>query len=151
MTAIFSSLTFKFEYFFFCGLLSLQHNTLVLCYKGTFGDHEGWSTGAILCFTKTFHQKSIEIGFVIFLSSDLYRHHHFIIKTVQLWTHLYSNLKLKKNAYIKFQSEYIYKIIWRPWNHFWKLFCCKKRNWNAFDSYTPESFLLVKAPLKLLI
>ena len=31
-TAIFSSLTFEFEYFFFCELLSLQHKTLVLWY-----------------------------------------------------------------------------------------------------------------------
>ena len=31
-TAIFSSLTFEFEYFFFSGLLSLQHKTLVLWY-----------------------------------------------------------------------------------------------------------------------
>ena len=31
-TAIFSSLTFEFKYFFFCGLLSLQHKTLVLWY-----------------------------------------------------------------------------------------------------------------------
>ena len=31
-TAIFSSFTFEFEYFFFCGLLSLQHKTLVLWY-----------------------------------------------------------------------------------------------------------------------
>ena len=31
-TAIFSSLTFEFEYFFFCRLLSLQYKTLVLWY-----------------------------------------------------------------------------------------------------------------------
>ena len=31
-TSIFSSLTFEFEYFFFCRLLSLQHKTLVLWY-----------------------------------------------------------------------------------------------------------------------
>ena len=31
-TAIFSSLAFEFGYFFFCGLLSLQHKTLVLLY-----------------------------------------------------------------------------------------------------------------------
>ena len=33
--AIFSSRTFGFEYYFFCGLLSLKHNTFVPCYKGT--------------------------------------------------------------------------------------------------------------------
>ena len=33
-TVIFSSLTFEFEYFFFSGLLSLWHKTLVLWYKG---------------------------------------------------------------------------------------------------------------------
>ena len=32
-TAIFSSLTFEFEYFFFSGLLSLKYNMLVLCYR----------------------------------------------------------------------------------------------------------------------
>ena len=35
MTAIFSSLTFEFEDFFFCGLLSLQHKTLDLWYTFT--------------------------------------------------------------------------------------------------------------------
>ena len=35
-TAIFSFLTFEFEYFFFCGLLSLQHKTLVLWYICTY-------------------------------------------------------------------------------------------------------------------
>ena len=34
-TAIFSSLTFEFGYFFFCRLLSLQHKMLVLWYKMT--------------------------------------------------------------------------------------------------------------------
>ena len=35
-TAIFSSFTFEFEYFFFSGLLSLQHKTLVLWYRQSF-------------------------------------------------------------------------------------------------------------------
>ena len=34
-TAIFSSLTFEFEYYFFCGFLSLQHKTLILWYNVT--------------------------------------------------------------------------------------------------------------------
>ena len=49
MTVIFSSLTFEFVYFFYCRLLSLQHNTLVLCYKcsledllGAKDDRNGW-------------------------------------------------------------------------------------------------------------
>ena len=34
------SLTFEFEYFFSCGLLSLQHNTLVLCYTHSLSPHD---------------------------------------------------------------------------------------------------------------
>ena len=39
-TAIFSSLTFEFEYFFFCRLLSLQHTTLVLWYTWSVGTQQ---------------------------------------------------------------------------------------------------------------
>ena len=39
MTAIFSSLTFEFEYFFFCWLLSLQHKTLVPWYRTNYSDN----------------------------------------------------------------------------------------------------------------
>ena len=49
----FSPLNFEFEYFFFCGLLSLKHNTLVLWYIWTFS--ASWKRTSVILADLIWH------------------------------------------------------------------------------------------------